>query len=609
MGIDIEPSVSLLIAELRKIPNDLKKSIILYEMKKMAARSLSSDESVALDLWKKLYLIHIGVKLNDLDFIKACGSPCLLIKRIGYQGITYIRSSKNMLLMQNTLSKDLKNEYYCSEALIFISNILDPSNIFLDISNSLILPNESNKHFAKYLVSISKYNPEMFFELKSEKSINLFVKLQIILDNHLEEHLTYHCFKYLIDSLSSSHCPYTKCKIIEILQKLIKKKNFILEDDAVAKIKSFVFGPDVKLRKQIDIAICIQSIRLLALASIKWERIEEFILNLINSKSLNSRYLGFGLAVEFKINPEISISKLIEYGLDRQLYFNSLYDFIDQTTYKYIYLQIRMIGESPVTLKIIKRLCDFGDQEFICKALFDYPNLYELIRNSKILNREQCKGFFKMVLEQDNPQFFLMIYDLFPAKAISEKLICEIGTKHISNICKSLDQLKNSKLITPKTQGQSVTPDETSVFHSPNFSKEMKDLLFVFDNLINFLCLQGNQALNRLICIEYLCLNLSNGLDPVMKSQLIDGILRFNLILDQKMIHLENSDFVEYHVEGDVLTLSYFDNLKRSNNISVTFSNRISSEIKNMKLTEKFGIRKNSVIEIVNESVIKYISL
>lgn len=577
MSSNVEPAVSLLISEFRKIPAESKKSMFLLELKNMAAKGQGSDECIAQTLWKKLYLLSIGAKISTLDFVKGCGFPNLPIKRIGYQGIAMSKSSKTLFLLQNTVQKDIENELFCPDALIFISNVLDTNEIFKYIANKLILPSENSKHFAKYLVSISKYDSNRFFEMRSEKEINLYVKLQIISDQELEHKLTPPGIEYLVHSLNKTNCPYTRLKIMQILHNLVKAQKYTLNENTVTNLKTYVFGPNTRSKKQIEIGTCIQAIRLLLISSNDYDRINELVLSLINSKSLNSRYLGLKLAVEFKINQEITISKLIELGIKREMCFNFLFQLIDSKSYKFVYQNLEFLKECDQltpeavnktekdVLKLIKRSCDFGDQEFICKALYEHPKLYFNIRNGKLLSRDQCKGFFKMLLEESDMNYYLMIYDLFPVKNTSEKLVSEIAKKHLENL---------------------IQLDDPNVF-------------LVIENLFTFLCLQGSPTINRKVCLEVLNHEYLKIKDHRTFNKVIDGIGLFNLVLDSKMIHVENNEFVEYFVDSD-LEINYPQNLVRNNKISVTGANKRCSTIENNIVKEIYEFTDSCYLSVVS---------
>lgn len=570
MGVNIEPSVTLLISELRKVSLQTRKNKGLLELKRMAARNPISEESILIDLWKKLYLQSLGFRINILDFIKACGSNNILIKRIGYQGVIVNQPLKELIILQNTIQKDLENADFCSEALIFVSNINDSEEILKDIVSKLALPSENMKHYRKILIMKAKYCDSQFFELRSENELNLFVKLQILLDNEKFSYCSAHYTEYLVNCLKRLKCQYTKLKILQILQKMVKCYNITFNEASVLKIRSFIFSLNVKSRKQIEIGICIESIRLLLLSGNRYEELDEFIFTLINSKSLNSNYLGLNLAVQFKLNPEITISKIIEVGIDRDLFFNSLYKLIDTNTYMYVYQHLDFVKEvdpSNVEAKmkrernimsIIKRICDFGDHEFICNVLYKHPKIYPIIRNEKLIKPEQCKSFFKMLLEENNPNYYLMIYDLFPSKTNSDCLVLDIARRHLTNL---------------------IELNEENV----------ADCL---DSLFTFLCLQGNAFNNRQECLNILKdLSLSK-MNLKVLNVIIEGIQRFNLVLDSKLVYYEFFKFLKYQVMNSELIITY------SQDFPITASLKVPNAVWKSKKTEKDQVIE--CYEIVN---------
>lgn len=568
MGVNVEPSVSLLISELRKISSKARTNKVLLEVKRLAAKNSDTDELLLIDLWKKLYFHSIGFKINILDFIKACGSNSILIKRLGYQGITTMQPTKELVILQNTVLKDLENEDFISEALIFLSNIHDVDQIFKDIANKIVLSSENMKHFRKLLIAKSKYSDLQFFELKSENELNLFVKLQIILDNEFFGNFNIHLGEYLIQCLKRLNCQYTKLKILQVLQKMVQASHIIFNEASISKIRSFIFSLNSKSKKQIEIAICIESIKLLLISGNRYDGLDEFIFTLINSKSLNSNYLGLKLATEFKINPEITISKIIELGIEKNLYFKSLEKLIDHSTYSYVFQRLKLESEHNQNdlekmkqreinfLKILKRVCDYGDQEFICSVLYKYPKVYELIRNEKLLKPEQSRSFFKILMGEDNPDFYLMIYDLFPSKSNSDELVFEICNKHLSRLIE-------------------LTQENVPV---------------LIDNLFTFLCLHGNPARDRQECLNILNQNMPVKIHKEILKMLVEGILRFNIVLNTKMIYLDNFNFLEYQIIDKnlliILPLDFFN----FSQLTVINAEKISEKTEKGKLVEMYEI-------------------
>ena len=89
-----------------------------------------------------------------------------------------------------------------------------------------------------------------------------------------------------------------------------------------------------------DIALILEAMKLLVVIGHKFNKVEEFIFRLLNSKNTNSRFLGFRYAVQLKILPEVVISRVFELGIDKKVYFDSLLKLIDASNFKVIYQKL-----------------------------------------------------------------------------------------------------------------------------------------------------------------------------------------------------------------------------------------------------------------------------
>ena len=167
--------------------------------------------------------------------------------------------------------------------------------------------------------------------------------------------------------------------------------------------------------------------------------------------------------------------------------------------------------------------------------------------------------------------YYLMIYDLFPVKNTSENLVSEIAKKHLENL---------------------IQLDDPNVF-------------LVIENLFIFLCLQGSPTINRKVCLEVLNHEYLKIKDHKTFNKVIDGIGLLNLVLDSKMIQVENNEFVEYFVDSD-LEINYPQNLVRNNKISVTGANKRCSTIENNIVKETYEFIDSCYLSVVSsEGVIK----
>ncbi|KAM0681591.1 hypothetical protein GINT2_000104 [Glugoides intestinalis] len=550
MTITTDPSVSFFISKVRSAKKQAQASIILNELKNMAAKDEQDVNVAAKHLWKKLYILTLGIDNNIFDFIKACGSTSLLVKRLGYQGLCIGNSQKYLFLLQNILQKDLEDQRIVLDALTFLSNINDDKKVLGDIISRIQVDQQRINVYSRYLVVKCKYEDTPFFSVISSNEKLLFLKLQLILDQKLYNNIEEADVSWLKTKLSKTKCSFIKMKILQLFQQLHTISKITIDDPLCRQLKGLLIQNTEKSKKQIEIAIAIESIKLLVLAKQARDRVEEFIFRLISSKHNNSRFIGFKCAKAFKIIPEVVISKIFELGIDKKLYHNTLLSLINQTTFKTIYqklmamkkkildLEITQGAQSELFLKLLERICEFGDQEFIYKILLDSPELYDFVSHRNLIVKEQCKEFFKLILKQETIKHFPMIYDLFPTKIKSLDTTAELGKKHLAIL------VNNIKV------------NNIEYFHM----------------LVDFLCMHGDPELNRGYLLETLKKEFSRvsveNEQPCnfteyqnLQDLLFCGIEAFNIVsIADMLLYVGRRTFMKYRINNEKLTIELPNN-------------------------------------------------
>lgn len=578
MSVNVDPSVSLLISRIRNADPDSHSELMMYEMKKMAARSHKDDDNLKVEIWKKLYLQSRGMEVDPLDFVKASASHSLPLKRMGYQGLLESPDfARQLVLMPNTLSKDLETERCANEALIFISNIHDKAQVLIETAHKIKIPREGEHLYSKSLIAKSKYSDVLLFSMASSKEIHLLVKLQIALDKHLVSTIKTNDIEFLRSTIFGTKSPFTKLKVLQTLYKAFPSGRLILDGKLVEFLRNLAVLPPKRAKKQIEVGLAIEATKLLIVSGNLCERVEEFVFRLLNSENMNSRYLGLKIVSEYKIISEIAINRVMELGIWRKTYLDALIELIDESNYKTIYRRVGELAVGDISKKkevldceksasrVVRRLCDFGDQEFICRALYENPKLYSYARKKNLLIREQSRGLFNMILRQDNSDYFPMVYDLFPTKVKSHDKISSLCLRH-------LNVLINSQ------------KDEDSR---------------VFEHLVDFMCSNGDVALNRQMIRDVL-----GSIDPDSKARfcqkLISGILFFNIVLPTKLLHIRGEVFAEYAINRESAEISYPSFIK---NVGVLGMDPISERREENKVikTYEIGLRTEMVIVAVDQ--------
>lgn len=504
MILDTDPSVSLFITDLKKIKNEFNYEYILNELKKISAKE---DELSIVGLWKRLYVLNKFGIANSLDFIKACADPSISIKRLGYQGVILLNSTKNFILMQNSILKDSGNPRFLPEVLTFIGNLNDEEKIMSEVVERIPKPPEFTTAYLKYLIVKSKYENTLFFSLISDTEIKLFVKLQIVLDNNLESQIDQKDISWLKLKFQSIKCIFTKTKTIQLLKRLYMISKIDVDIGFIQSIRSFLIHPTTKSKRQIEVALALECIQFLIITRNFPERVEEFIFRLINSENPNSRFLGLKYACMHNLMPEIQISKIFEIGAQKKICFDILMKLINKKNAKIVYHKSNQSKiEFNTFKKIIERLCDFADNELILKILLEHPEIYEDMKNKNKIHKEQVGDFFKLVVKKDSPKYFRLIYDLFPVKTKSDLTVAELGTKHFLKLM--------------------VSPE----------------YMHLLDPLIDFLCITGSAEMNRKYLLDVV--------ESTKQSIFYRSIEAFNMVLNEKLIFVGETGFIKYQIEN-----------------------------------------------------------
>lgn len=573
MHSGIDPPVSLFISQIRQMKCESRGPHALYELKKLAAKGAKDDECERHTLWKKLYLLNTGADISILDFVKATASSNAEIKRLGYQGLLMKDAQRYLILLQNTLQKDLLDQSCVNEALAFISNEPDEKGANKELVTNMKVPHEGTREYLKYLVARSRYECLLHFSLVSPSESGLYTKLQIILDRGLESRTSEREVKWLLSRSMSLRCPFTKLKTLQFLHRMHSASRLSIDAGLAQFLKGFLVHPSAKARRQIEVALALESVRLLVAAGHKSDRIEEFVFRLVNSKNASSEFLGFKYAVLLKVVPEVVIARIFEVGIDKRLYFDSLNRLIDKANSSTVFQRISELKQAAVSGRmdilrreqlialVLVRLCELGGQELACKVVYENPRLYEKIRHRRLISREQCKEFFRMVVQSRSPEYFLMIYDLFPARPKSRDVVAELGVNHILTLVRS---------------------------KAENFK-------YILESLVDFLCMHGDPRLNRDRLIDVLR-------REEIADQSIDTCLReieaFNLVLSEKMWYIGSREFLEYSVQSGRIRISYSKHIGPVRLKTAGCLDEDESCVENNRIVRTYNVERHLSLEI-----------
>jgi hypothetical protein len=536
MSSNVDPSVSLLISNVRNLHKSIQLNRLEDEKKIIAQRELKKIGSQCQNIWKKLYLQLRGIDVDEMDFVKASAAKELSTKRCCYLGLIYNENPKHTIMLLNTLRNDLNADQSLNDVLILLCNLNDREHKLIDIADLLKPVMESNKLYTKTLVAKTKYSEKLSFSMVSAKEIVLLSKIQIVLDHNLSSQLTENDRLYLKTQIFSLKCPFTKLKLVQLFLVLVKNHNFLLNEKIILFLKDAIISFDSKTKKQIEIALTIEIANLLVQSNNMCDKVDLFFFRMVNSENPNSRYLAFKFIAEHNILSEIAIDRLITLGVDLHFHVETLKRLINKNNYKSIYKRREEITHfilkdrvdfkksDSLLLEIYERISEFADFEFVCKMIYTNPKLYKRIRNKNVIISDQSKSLFKKLMEKDEIEYFPIIYDIMPKKFKDDSTVSSLAFRHLNTLT-----------------GGGITDEK----------------ICLLDDLFDVLCSHGNIVYNRILVLETYKTALFENKSPIMINKLLEGILLFNLVLDEKYFHVSNSVFFEYVMKDHYVEIKF----------------------------------------------------
>lgn len=535
MVVGVSPNISAFITETRRL--EKSRQIIRLEQEKMkiASKEYISHDNTHFGIWRLLFVQLRNIAVNELEFIKAYASKDINIKCAGYLGLIFMDNPKHGVMLVNTLSKDLEDDKHIPLVLRFISNFND-SEKFVDLCSRIKNITENSGNYNAYIVANSKLKKTLDFAVFSRKDSVLFPKLQILLDENYFDQLNNNDLSYLRERIYVTNCRYTLLKLIQCYRSLCMNGLYSINEKLYEFIKDLLANPNSKTMKQIDLALSIESCKLLIETGHFSERAECFIFRMVNSENPNSRHIAFAFAKKYAVLSDLIIDRIIKLGLHLFSHLGRLLQLIDKTNYKRVYKQREEIVHYMLKNKassliaeriskcILTRIAELSDFEFLCKLLVENPKIYQEIRSKNLIAAEHARPLFKAILHKEDINFFPMIYDTMPSKILDDNYILSLASRHISILMN----------------------------HYPN-----EQILGLFDNLFDILIIHEIKNKNRNLIVEVYCKAISQKAPSILIDKLLSGIMLFNLVLSTKLIEIEQGTFIEYQIVDGVVTVSY----------------------------------------------------
>lgn len=591
MVIYVDPAISTLVAEIRGLEAGLQTRRIERERKCIALRESKENDFTYFNVWKRLFFQLRGVGVSELEFVKASASVDRRIKKGGYLGLMFIERPKHTLLMTNTILKDLENDAASGDALIFLSNCNDTNNKIPEVAGQIKQFSEKESNYSRSIVAKCKLKKEYQFSLTSGNDAVLLTKLQILLDGCQGDSLCENDTLYIKDRIYAAKCKFLTLKLIQLYLVLHRTGKLVVTERLFEHLKNAVVSPSTKAMKQVDIAISLESCRLLFESGNFCEKAEGFIFRLINSDNPNSRFLAFNFAVKYGVFAELVVERIIRLGAHDLFHLEILKALINRSNYRRVYHQREEImhyvlkGDidfdkaEHVSQNLLVRIAELSDFEFLCKVLCENPGIYKKIRNRNLLVMDQTRPLFRSIVLKDEIEYFLLIYDIMPSKTNDSGMVASLALRHLGAL----------------TSG-----------HIDDNKLELLDSLF------DVLCIYGDIGENRKLVLEAFQKALCRHAEHGLTEALLSGLLLFNLVLSPKYIYAGAGLFVEYHMGNEQITIRHADRVE-SVEVSCTRSTipQLDSQEGDGLITRKFSTKDCHALSISvkngDESATKYI--
>jgi hypothetical protein len=323
--------------------------------------------------------------------------------------------------------------------------------------------------------------------------------------------------------------------MVQLLLELFNNGKLPAENKIITFMRKIITDFNLNNKKSIELAIAIESCKYLIETRNICNKVEQFIMNLLNSENQNLRYMAFRLISKYKILTKMCINLLIKLGIQNNFYLSIMENLIDHSNYKYIHKRREEIIHYSLKCKIdykssqqsflhlLVAISKVADYEFLCKMLYKYPEIYKFIRKDQLIIKDQSKKLFINIFMKDEIDYFPIVYDILPQKSNENLNIASIAFRHLTIL--SDGEIQEAKL----------------------------NLL---DELADVLCEFGDLEYNRQIVVDFYKKLLKENIDQILINRLKSMILLFNLVLEKKYIFIENNSLITYKFEDELLNIT-----------------------------------------------------
>ncbi|KAF7683122.1 hypothetical protein TCON_1670 [Astathelohania contejeani] len=518
MPTRVNPNLAMFITNLRSKKEDQKTEEITKTCNDMAK---AGNNQTLSNMLKYLYLAVNEYKIDPFKFINACAMPDRKIKRIGYLGAQML-DEKYIIMMINTIQKDLRSIDTRSLALTYLGNCSYQNESFSELKNYICLHNGRDRHYNK-TVLVYKYlnntnisfigNSEGILYIKLQMAINEFHKSNTAITYISETELN-----FLTSAFLNTKNHHLKIKLLQLYNCFPNFKN----EELFKIIEKDVIHVGMLKKSRLEIALSIEACRYLYRQGYQNSRVNAFLFRLIESRIENLVYFGLKLAGEYNIYESIALEKIFKLGLHVDICLDTLLKLINSENahaiYKRkaeseLYMEACEVSQDKINeiwLEVIKRMFEVVEENFRVMLYEENPEICHTLHVSHHLSENGMSLLFEKVKTFIEIKYFELIYQIVENLKLDIRVYSTIFSQHLK-----------------------ILIDE-----------ENCDTLPLIQHICALMLEKGDFSYNRDLIME--------AYDEIFlrKAKFIsvfnETISFFNFILDKKIINLGEKIFIEY---------------------------------------------------------------
>lgn len=529
MTVRVDPLLASLISSLRELPVSERENMILSERRRILSSTESKPYIKYSNILKLVYIRLLSYRVGGIDFLNACESDVPRIKTAGYLGMMAMEDAEYVVMMINTIIKDLGRTETRNDALTAICNLGDVA-VLSELARR-VCPNAKDDPFhKKVLVAFYRLNPGAKVSVVGQDPDEIYVKVQVLIDLSPETGaigLTENDVLFLTSLFMKSDNAFLRVKLLQLFRILRQRGQLRLDREFLDSIEATIIPSRDKIRPQIEIALAIEAVEFLLDADRNSSRIEAFVFRLIESQNPNSRHFGLQIARRYRIHREVAIDRCIKTGLHDRECLRALAAFVNRANHKSIYKRKdemvfymeranagrRVVNEALAT--VFSKVVQYARDDFLVRIYQEFPEICMKIPFDRNIPKDHVLKLFNKICITVNSRYFPLIYQLLQSNARNDEFHSLVFEKHLNILV--IERNRN---------------------------KELDTLIRLLDNMLVF----GMPGQNRDILVaKYREIAREDNVCEVL-DLMLNTIYLLNARLLEKVVNVYGEHFIHYSV-------------------------------------------------------------